>query len=66
MDKADEYGKTPLYRAVEGGHKEVTELLIDHGADPNVDDGHGRTPLHLAQMNFRIEVITLLIENGAV
>jgi ankyrin repeat protein len=30
-------GLTPLYYAAEAGNREATEMLLDHGADPDVD-----------------------------
>src|SRR5713101_4383407 len=44
----DDRGQTPLGTAVEEGKKEIAELLLEHGADPNRADGYGNTPLHLA------------------
>lgn len=40
-------GATPLSRAVEGGDIEVARLLLDKGADPNIND-MGLTPFLLA------------------
>jgi ankyrin repeat protein len=40
-------GATPLSRAVEGGDTEVARLLLDKGADPNIND-MGLTPFLLA------------------
>jgi ankyrin repeat protein len=40
-------GATPLSRAVEGGDLEVARLLLDKGADPNIND-MGLTPFLLA------------------
>jgi ankyrin repeat protein len=34
----DDYGKMPLHWAVINGHKDVAELLLEHGADINVKD----------------------------
>ena len=46
-------GTTPLAYAVLASRLEVVRLLLDHGADPNVNqmtalDNKGMTPLHLA------------------
>ncbi len=33
LDHADVTGKTPLFAAIKGGHDEVIDILIQHGAD---------------------------------
>ncbi|MBS24783.1 MAG: hypothetical protein CMQ28_03985 [Gammaproteobacteria bacterium] len=49
VNAKDTYNRTPLHCAVEGGHKEIAELLIAKGADVNaiVTAGQyqGKTPL---------------------
>src|SRR5271154_2111096 len=35
----DSYGRTALYKAVEGGHKAVVQLLLERGADANAPGG---------------------------
>jgi ankyrin repeat protein len=48
------------------GHREVLELLLDHGADPNGGpDGEFVTPLLAAAEWNHPEAISLLIERGA-
>ena len=36
VNDLDEHHHTPLYRAAIGGHLDVSKLLLDHGADPNI------------------------------
>ena len=31
-----QYGVTPVRAAAEGGHRDMVELLLDRGADPNM------------------------------
>ena len=42
----DSYGA--LHVAVQNGHAKMVELLLSHGADPNVVDRHGNGPLWTA------------------
>ena len=59
-------GGTPiLICAVESGNKDVVELLIRAGADPNIDDGRGRSALSIAEEERHTEITTLLREKGA-
>ena len=51
-----------------GAQREIIELLLDRGADPNLADGGGDTPLHYAvgeSDDRRVEVIDLLLARGA-
>ena len=52
------------------GQKEVAELLIENGADPNVTNNYGATPLHMAikkkyAKGYAKGLAELLIEHGA-
>ena len=42
--RTDHY--TPLHLASFCGKPEIVQALLDHGADPNVEDSTLRTPLH--------------------
>ena len=45
-DSEDNYGQTPLSRAVEKGHKAVVKLLLaEDGVDPDSKDRYGQTSL---------------------
>jgi ankyrin repeat protein len=59
------HGDTPLTLALLSyHHKEMVELLLTHGADPNVSDPHG-TPLQLAIERDLPYDVELLLANGA-
>ena len=48
VSATNEFGATALHEAVDSGSQEVAALLVERGADPNVQDGRGNTPLMLA------------------
>ena len=58
--------KTPLHvacgRFLDHG---IVQLLLDHGADPNVVDEDGMTPLHAACIIGNVETASYLIKSGA-
>ena len=56
--------RTPLNLAVQNGHFEMAELLIEAGADIN-SGGEWYSPLHSAILYGNTDVVVLLIEAGA-
>jgi len=66
IDASGADGGWPLAIAARYGHINVAELLLRHGADPNlIDQKTGLTPLKLAASWGRKEAARLLIEQGA-
>ncbi|MFZ4762866.1 MAG: ankyrin repeat domain-containing protein [Alphaproteobacteria bacterium] len=53
----------PLHLAVIGHHLELTQLLLDNKANPNLRNGDGETPLILA--SEQPELTKLLLTHGA-
>jgi ankyrin repeat protein len=41
------------------------KLLLEHGADPNIQDRYGWTSLHEAAIRGFVNVVKLLLEYGA-
>lgn len=66
----DPWGRTPLMQAItENMNKrrrsELVTILLDGGADPNIQDELGLTALHHAATEARVEILPMLIEHGA-
>lgn len=59
-------GQTPLHLACSWGLERVTEALIEHGADINVQDAEGKTPIQVAISNQNFNIINLLLSNAHV
>lgn len=59
----DEY--SALDSASVGGHREVLEAIVRHGADVNAGDSGGVTSLFVAAMYDRVRAIDYLVEAGA-
>ena len=65
-DTHDQRGDmTPLHIACFKEHAGIVKVLLQHGADPNVQDSFGLTPLHIAAMRGNIEIIKYLDEHKA-
>lgn len=59
-------GETALVRALHTKDVELVKLLLDHGADSNLQFGRNKvSPLMLASMTGEAKVVKLLISRGA-
>ncbi|MDZ7581156.1 MAG: ankyrin repeat domain-containing protein [Deltaproteobacteria bacterium] len=47
------------------GHTSIVQMLIEKGADPNIQDFDGWTALMKAAYKGNIEIVQILINNGA-
>jgi len=61
----DKFHIYPLHTAVQGHFDQITKILIQAGAQVNVQQKNLNTPLHLAAYNGHIDFIILLLEQGA-
>lgn len=56
-------GDAPLHTAVRRGSLGIANILLDHGADVNVETkSERRTPLHLASASRKLDVLKYLLE----
>ncbi|KAL0829878.1 hypothetical protein ABMA28_003358 [Loxostege sticticalis] len=58
------FSSTPLHRASKNGRKEVVQVLLAAGIDPNIRT-HNGTPLHEAACFRKASVVRILLANGA-
>ncbi|PWA85036.1 Acyl-CoA-binding protein, ACBP [Artemisia annua] len=65
VDAKDSEGRTPLHWAVDRGHIDVAELLLNRNADVNLQDNDGQTPLHYAAVCEREAIGELLVKKNA-
>ncbi|CAK8690875.1 unnamed protein product [Clavelina lepadiformis] len=56
---------TPLHLASYFGHKDVLEILLEHGANPNVVNQTGDTALHKASLTSREDLVMCLLKYDA-
>ncbi len=61
----DNYNYTSLHLAAGKGYVEIARMLIDAGADVNVQNEWEQTPLHRAAIFGKVEIARMLIDAGA-
>ncbi len=64
-NKTDQRGFTPLILATYLEKKEVSEFLIDHGADIDAQDASGNTALMGVSHKGHQEITRMLLSKGA-
>jgi ankyrin repeat protein len=65
INSPDSDGKTPLHLTIKtGDYREVVELLLMKGADPNAKTTFQYTPMHWAAMHGRYECAKLLLSQN--
>ena len=67
LDQGDSRHLTPLAHAIRRNRWDLTELLVDSGANVNVQigDSDGNTPLHLAAAGGDVKKVEWLLSKGA-
>ncbi|KAJ4246287.1 hypothetical protein NW762_013638 [Fusarium torreyae] len=64
-DPKDRHGRTPLWLATYYGHEMIVELLLQHGADVEIQDDQDVTPLLCATQHGHSSIVKQLIEHNA-
>ncbi|KAL8876643.1 MAG: hypothetical protein Q9198_005197, partial [Flavoplaca austrocitrina] len=64
-DRKAARGQNLLALAAHNGHYATIELLLAHGANPNIPENEGKTPLGIAVSNGDEVLVKLLLMNGA-
>ncbi|XP_033732977.1 transient receptor potential cation channel subfamily V member 6-like [Pecten maximus] len=59
----DYYGEFPLAFATSYATEEIYDFLIDHGADPDLQDSYGNTVLHVAVVADQIEMFKYCVRH---
>ena len=58
-------GRTPLCTAAKNNKKDIVQIQLSNGAEPNSSDIIERTPLHWAVHLNHKEIVQTLLEQGA-
>ena len=64
-DEINHQLRTPLHLAAHWGRLEAAKELLDHGANPDLEDIWNTTSLFIAQNNKHFAVAIVLVEKGA-
>eukprot|EP01135_Chromosphaera_perkinsii_P009833 Nk52_evm16s1916 gene=Nk52_evmTU16s1916 len=64
IDVGDEHGMGPVSYAVESGHAEAVQLLLDNGANPFLKNEYGCTPMSIAWVNNDKQCLEILHKHG--
>ena len=64
VESTDDSDCTPLHYAAGGGFLELSELLVERGADVNAQSYEHETPLHWAAVRSHGAVVELLLAQG--
>ena len=65
IDKVDHQGRTALIHAVDKGHEEQLQKLLDKGASIDAQDKQQKSALMVAADNNNGRLVTMLLERGA-
>lgn len=61
----DDNGLTDLHQASTGGNRNIVEMILLSGADPNSNNNNGNTPLHFAMIKDNQSIVETFLQNDA-
>ena len=64
-DTPNEQGNTSLHMSTSSGNAEATKMLLERGANPDVQNSYGQTPLHEACIRNDVEQAIELLKHQA-
>mgnify|MGYP001416203775 CR=1 FL=1 len=64
LDQPNASGTTAMHMSTSMDDDEATKMLLDHGANPNVQDSDGNSPLHTICIQRDIQTATCIIKNN--
>ncbi|KLT22609.1 ankyrin repeat domain protein [Wolbachia endosymbiont of Armadillidium vulgare str. wVulC] len=65
INMTDAFGRTPLYLAATNNYTSLLEILLQNGADDNIEDRlSGFTPLHIAVISGSLQAVELLLKHN--
>jgi ankyrin repeat protein len=65
IHQADMWGNTALFKAACYNFIDCVDLLLQHGADPNVSNKWGALPIQYAALQGHHQVVSKLLDSGA-
>ena len=65
LNQRDPQGRSLLMEVVLEKRADLVKLLLEHGADPKLQDRDGATALHFAAQAQLSEIVQLLLDKGA-
>ena len=62
MNATNRYGQSALHLVARKGYMDLSEILLDHGADPSLKDANGHDPCKVAKFHGHITLSKALAE----